>query len=274
MPCQGPLPKVVVAESSTLSADEEQARKRFHEEYPDPLSVDLAVVIAAFNEEANIGGVLDKMPDEVLGLRTITIVVDDGSADKTFDAARRQPGVRVARLPRNRGQGVALRLGYALARDLGVRYIATTDADGQYPPSDLPVVVKPLLDDRADFVTGSRKLGGAESPTLIRRMGTVVFARLLSRLTGHRITDTSNALRSMRAEITGLVVLDQPQYQSAELLIGVLAAGYRVVEVPTVIRRRSSGKSKKGPALLYGYHYGSVVVGTWLRERRRPRAAS
>lgn len=262
-----------MTEPARLSADEEQARKRFHEDYPEPSTAELAVVIAAFNEEANIGAVLEKMPDEVLGLRTVTIVVDDGSSDKTFDVARKYPQAHVAQLARNRGQGVALRLGYALSRDLGVSYIATTDADGQYPPTDLPIVVKPLLDGSADFVTGSRKLGGAEHPTLIRRMGTVVFARVVSVLSGQAITDTSNALRAMRADITGQVVLDQPQYQSAELLIGVLAGGWRVLEVPTVIRRRASGKSKKGPAWLYGYHYGTVVMGTWLRERRRHKPA-
>ena len=256
-----------------LSADEEQARQRFHDDYPDRPPAELAVVIAAYNEEANVGGVLEQMPEEVLGLRTVTIVVDDGSADKTYEAAKRYPRALVAQLPRNRGQGVALRLGYALARDLGVKYIATTDADGQYPPTDLHIVLKPILDDTADFVTGSRKLGGAESPTLIRRLGTIVFARLVSVLSGQAITDTSNALRAMRAEITRKVILDQPQYQSAELLIGVLAGGWRVVEVPTVIRRRASGKSKKGPAWLYGYHYGTVVVGTWLRERRRHKPA-
>ena len=180
-----------------LSADEEQARQRFHDEYPDRPPAELAVVIAAYNEEANVGGVLEQMPEEVLGLQTVTIVVDDGSADKTYEAAKRYPRALVAQLPRNRGQGVALRLGYALSRDLGVKYIATTDADGQYPPTDLHIVLKPILDDKADFVTGSRKLGGAESPTLIRRLGTIVFARLVSVLSGQAITDTSNTLRAM-----------------------------------------------------------------------------
>ncbi|HUI02713.1 MAG TPA: glycosyltransferase family 2 protein [Acidimicrobiales bacterium] len=258
-----------MGDTAKLSADEEEARSRFHAEYPSPEPAELGIVIAAYNEEANVGDVLKAIPPVVSGLRTVTIVVDDGSADGTFEAARKHPNALVAQLRRNRGQGVALRLGYALARDVGVTYIATLDADGQYPPSDLPAVLGPLLDDTADFVTGSRKLGSAEAPTLIRRIGTVVFARLMSMLVGQRITDTSNALRAMRAEITGKVILEQPQYQSAELMIGVLAGGWRVAEVPTVIRRRASGKSKKGPPWLYGYHYATVVVGTWLRERRR-----
>ena len=71
----------------------------------------------------------------------------------------------------------------------------------------------------------------------------------------------------MRAEILGQVTLTQPQYQSSELLIGVLAKGYRVVEVPMTMRRRTEGRSKKGGNLVYGARYARVVLGTWWRER-------
>lgn len=252
---------------------ERVARERFRAEYPRAPQAELAVVIAAYNEEANLGSVLTAIPAEVCGQRTVALVVVDGCADDTAGVARRH-GALVADLPVNCGQGTALRVGYALARQLGVRFIATLDADGQYPPSDLPAVVEPLVAGRADFVSGSRKLGRAEAPTLLRRVGTVVFAALLSVLVRQRITDTSNGLRAMRAEVTADVLLRQPQYQAAELLISVLAAGYRVVEVPTVLRRRHSGRSKKGPNLLYGYHFAAVILGTWWRERVRHRGAA
>jgi hypothetical protein len=82
----------------------------------------------------------------------------------------------------------------------------------------------------------------------------------------------------MRAEVTGAVRLEQPQYQSSELLIAVLARGFRVVEVPATIHKRQVGQSKKGHNAIYGLHYARVVGGTWWRERRRgpasPAAAS
>ncbi|HEY1618995.1 MAG TPA: hypothetical protein VGG25_15350, partial [Streptosporangiaceae bacterium] len=67
----------------------------------------------------------------------------------------------------------------------------------------------------------------------------------------------------------------QPQYQTSELLIGALYQGYRVAEVPTVMRPRMSGESKKGRNLAYGLRYGRVITRTWLRERKdggRPRS--
>jgi hypothetical protein len=72
----------------------------------------------------------------------------------------------------------------------------------------------------------------------------------------------------MRSEVTGVVRLEQPQYQSAELLIAVLARGFRVVEVPATIHKRQVGESKKGHNAIYGLHYAGVVGGTWWRERR------
>jgi hypothetical protein len=65
------------------------------------------------------------------------------------------------------------------------------------------------------------------------------------------------------------VTLAQPQYQSAELLIGVLARGFRVLEQPMTMRPRTAGRSKKGNSLVYGWSYARVVLGTWLRERDR-----
>jgi hypothetical protein len=94
------------------------------------------------------------------------------------------------------------------------------------------------------------------------------FAWLISRLTGTTITDSSSGLRAMRAEITGTVRQTQPQYQTSELLIGSIYAGYRIAEVPTTMRERSFGESRKGRNASYALRYASVIARTWLRERR------
>src|SRR5260370_35633070 len=73
----------------------------------------------------------------------------------------------------------------------------------------------------------------------------------------------------MGAEVTGTVRLEQPQYQSSELLIAVLTHGFRVEEVPATIHKRKVGESKKGHNAIYGLKYAGVVLGTWLRERKR-----
>ena len=233
----------------------------------------VVVVIAAYNEEDGIGGVLDTVPSSCCGLPVDTLVVVDGCTDSTAEVARHR-GARVCEAATNRGQGAALRLGYALARQGGARYIVTTDADGQYDIDELPLLLRPLIDDEADFVTGSRVLGRQETTDPVRHLGVHVFARLASLLTRRALTDTSFGFRSLRAEITGAVTLAQAQYQASELLVGVIAHGYRVLEQPMTMRARSAGESKKGNNLVYGMRYARVLVGTWWRERSSRRAAA
>jgi glycosyltransferase involved in cell wall biosynthesis len=228
------------------------------------------VVIAAYNEEKGIGAVLERMPKTCPTpdggqLDVATLVVVDGASDRTAEvAAEHDAYVCVA--ADNRGQGGALRLGYQLAADRGARYIVTTDADGQYEIDELPELIRPILTDQADFVTGSRRLGHEEADSQVRWIGVRVFAVLASVLTGQRITDTSFGFRAMRAEVARTAVLTEPQYQASELLLGVMARGARVVEVPLTMRLRNSGRSKKGGSVVYGANYARVMVGTWLRD--------
>ena len=245
---------------------DDAAAARFAATYDAPKLGPLVVVVAAYEEEDALGEVLDAVPSTIRGTPVRVVVVDDGSTDATAEVARRH-GAYVVEPGVNRGQGAALRLGYRVARESGAEYLATLDADGQYDPAELEVVLAPVLAGEADFVTGSRRLGREETTDRFRRAGVRFYAWLVSALTRQRITDTSFGLRAMRAEVTSTVTLLQPQYQSSELLIGALARGFRVREVPTTMRERSAGTSKKGHNLLYGARYGRVVVGTWLRER-------
>jgi hypothetical protein len=240
----------------------------FQARYGDRQFAPVVVLIAAYNEQDSIGTVLATSPEISCGHPVDVLVVVDGATDATADIALSH-GAFTCIAPTNRGQGAALRLGYRLAALRGARYIITTDADGQYDMSELPLLLRPLVEDRADFVTGSRRLGRLESTDLLRRAGTYAFAWLVSVLTRQRVTDTSFGFRGMKAEVPNSVQLEQPQYQSSELLVAVLSRGYRVLEQPMTMLARAAGRSKKGNNLWYGFHYAKVVLGTWRRERHR-----
>ena len=240
----------------------------------------VALVIAAYNEEGAVGPVVDALPRTLCGLAAEVIVVADGCADATAKEAD-VAGAVVADVPVNRGQGAALRLGYRIAREGGAAYIVTTDADGQYNPMEIESMLAPIIAGKADFVTGSRRMGSEETHNPVRRAGVRFFAFLVTLLTGQRISDTTFGLRAMRAEVTGAVQLEQPQYQASELLIGIITHGYKVLEVPATIHKRKVGESKKGQNpfyslhipgvnnVFYGLRFARVVLGTWWRERRR-----
>ncbi len=251
-----------------LDQRDEAAVTAFHERYGELELTPVVVVIAAYEEESSIGAVLDELPAEACGLELSCIVVVDGGSDDTASVAD-DHGAYVCALQTNRGQGAALRLGYALARGAGARFVVTTDADGQYVGTEVATLLEPLVDGEADFASGSRWLGRQETTDRIRRFGSRLFARLATLLTGERITDTSFGLRAMTAEVTASVTLRQPQYQSAELLMESLARGFRFVELPMTIRQRSHGTTKKGTWIVYGFRYGMVLLTTWLRKRHR-----
>src|SRR5580698_3760021 len=255
-------------EAPDTAAVTTSALQAFARAYPDLKLQPLVIVIAAYNEADNIGAVLDEVPQQIADVPVSLLVIDDGSTDATSQVAERH-GALVCTLAANRGHGVALRLGYRIAREGGAQYIATLDGDGQWDPADLPAMVAIMESGEADFVLGSRQLGHTDNTDAFRNLGVKFFARVISALTRNPVTDTSSGLRLMRADLTGTVTQTQPQYQTSELLIGALLQGYRVAEVPTVMRQRMSGESRKGRNLAYGLRYARVITQTYLRERKR-----
>jgi glycosyltransferase involved in cell wall biosynthesis len=255
-----------------LDPAERDAAGAFLAAHPAGVGAPLAIVIPAYNEAPTVREVVAEIPGEAAGLPTEVIVVVAAAGDATAAEAAKA-GALVCDVPVNRGQGAALRLGYWLARARGANIIATIDADGQYEPRELGRVVQPIVEGRADFVSGSRRLGAELTTDRVRHVGVLVFGALISLLVRHRITDPACGIRAMRAELTGTVVLEQPQYQASELMISAALHGYRLAEVPTTMRDRGhhATGTKKGGNLGYGLRFARAAIHTWRRDRRAAR---
>ncbi len=224
----------------------------------------LVTVSPAFNEAENVGDVIKQIPGMIEGHHVVPVVVSDGSTDGTASAAR-EAGAFVAELPIRRGGGLALRVGYDIALRLGAQVVVTLDADGQHLPEEISVVIAPIVAGRADYVNGSRLLGSFERESLIRHLGVHVFSRIITTLTGQRITDPSSGYRAARADLLEKVVLKQDQFWTSEILIEALRHHARVVEVPVTFLARAGGESKKPKSLRYGWNFLKVIIQTWLR---------
>jgi hypothetical protein len=201
---------------------------------------------------------------ELPGHVVVSIVIDDASDDGTADVAR-QAGALVASLPIRRGGGLALRVGYDVALKLGADIVVTMDADGQHQPEELPILVKPILDGEADHVNGSRMLGDFERESLIRHLGVHFFSRVVTILTGQRVTDISSGYRATRADTLRKLILEQDQFWTSEVTIEALRKHARVVEVPVTFLTRRGGESKKPKSLRYAWNFSKAIVKTWLR---------
>lgn len=245
------------------------ALDRLEVERPGFVPRETVVLFAAYEEEGNIGMVLDKMPETVDGRPYTTVVVVDGGTDKTADICRTYPDVVVIEFPTNLGHGVALQVGYRFCIERGATYVVTIDADGQNDPVEIPTLLAPLVADESDFVVASRRLGVDNTSDNFRKIGVNFFSFVMNRMTGAHLTDTSNGYRALRVTMLADVIdrLTQEQYQTAELLITCLKRGWRVSEVPTNWYPRHSGTTKKGKNWLFGVRYAKVVFSTWWRER-------
>ena len=210
----------------------------------------LAVIIPAHNEAENLPDTLAQIPaSQINNLRVI--VVDDGSTDGTGDIAQRNGVDLVVRHERNRGLGAALRTGLEAAREIDARAAIYIDADGEYPPSQIPDLLAPIEADEADYVLGSRYMGGIKGQSLMRRMGNIVFTGLLSIAAGRRITDGQTGFRafSRRALECAEIIHD---YNYAQVLtLDLLKKGMKMKEVPISYRPRTRGKSFIGLKYLW-----------------------
>jgi hypothetical protein len=232
--------------------------------HPERFKDRIAVLVPAYNEADNIGQVLDRIPPEVCGVDTATLVVDDGSRDGTDEVATAH-GVIVARHVINRGGGAALRTGYRLLSDAGARIVVTLDADGQHLPEEMERLVKPVLDGEVALAHGSRVLGEAERNHPAREAGIVFFNKLVSFITRTHVTDCSNGYRAVRADVLPQLVLRQEQFHTSEFMIEAIKRGVPAKEVPVTVVSRLSGHSKKPAVMRYGMGFANAIVRTWLR---------
>jgi hypothetical protein len=224
----------------------------------------VAILVPAYNEVENIGHVLDLMPKEVCGVPTAVLVVDDGSRDGTGDVAA-EHGAAVARHVINRGGGAALRTGYRLMVESGAEIVVTLDADGQHLPSEMELLVKPVLDGEVDVAHGSRVLGHADRNHFARELGIVFFNRVVSLITRTHVTDCSNGYRAVRTTVLPQLVLRQEQFHTSEFMIEAIKRGIPAKEVPITVEQRLHGHSKKPAVVRYGMGFANAIVRTWLR---------
>jgi len=230
------------------------------------LTGSILCIIPALNEELNLKSVLPRFPKEANDVPIHVLVVDDGSTDGTA-AVVRDAGCMLAHVPVNRGGGAALRTGFDIAMASGASVVVTIDADGQNDPEAVPDLTQPIIENQADVIIGSRRLGQHEITHWWRHLGVVLFSWLINLLMGTKITDCSSGYRAIRTESLKHLRLFQDQYHTSEFLILSAKKKLRIDERPIVFRRRISGKSKKGNELLYGFRFLYVLTKTWLRGR-------
>lgn len=196
-------------------------------------------VAPAWNEGERIARVVIAVPGDVV---ETTVVVDDGSSDDTADHAN-AAGAQVIRSGTNRGVGAAIRKGIDFAIENGYDIVVIVSGGGKTPPEQIPRLLDPIINGKAEFAQGSRYLDGGESlrMPLRRRVGTRGYTLLFSLLCGHRVTDASSGFRAIKVSLFDDKRIDLWQdwldrYElEPYLLFKALRLKHKVVEVPVTI---------------------------------------
>jgi len=200
------------------------------------------VILPAFNEEASVAHVLQEV--RAVLPEADRVVVNDCSLDRTSDVARRA-GAMVLDLPVNLGIGGAMQTGYRFAAEKGYDFALQVDADGQHDPKEIPLLLNPVLEGKADIVIGSRYLSetGYRSPVM-RRIGSWVFSLAVSAIVGKRITDTTSGFRAANQRVIRFYAERYPQdYPEVEAVVMLHRAGLKFMEVPVQMQPRVGGDS-------------------------------
>jgi glycosyltransferase involved in cell wall biosynthesis len=224
-------------------------------------------IVPAFQERASIARVVQ----DIQRLSSADVVViDDGSGDGTAAEAVRA-GARVITLPFNLGIGSAVQTGYMVALEGGYDIAIQVDGDGQHPAEEIDRLIRALTETGADIVVGSRFMGsGAYRAPFGRRLGIAVFARLVSLVTGVRMTDTTSGFRASGRRAIRLFAAAYPHdYPEVEAVIIAHRAGLRLVEIPVEMRERQGGRSSITP-LKSGYYMLKVIMAIVMVLLRRP----
>jgi glycosyltransferase involved in cell wall biosynthesis len=190
------------------------------------------VGIPAFNEEKNIAAIITKLADIADSL----IVCNDGSSDLTSDIAERM-GVSVINHEKNLGYGAAIRSIFLKAKELDGDILVTFDADGQHRIEDIEKVTKPIIDQEADLVIGSRFLDESEKEVpQYRKVGIKVITKITNASIKKQLTDSQSGFRAYSKKVLNeLNPSELGMGISTEILIKASSKNFRITEVPIKI---------------------------------------
>lgn len=228
---------------------------------PRPGTMKLSIVMPIYNEEELLPAVLERV--RAVPVEKELILVDDHSTDGTeaiLAEEAKKADTRVIRHAENGGKGMAIRTGLVHATG---DIVIIQDADLEYRPEEIPLVIQPIIEGKTDVAFGSRFLGKTEGMRLPNRVANWLLATLASLLYGTRITDEATAYKAFRREIIQDIPLVCRRFEFCpEVTAKLLRRGEKIVEVPVTYVARTFEEGKK-----IGWRDFFIAVAMLLRIR-------
>ena len=225
----------------------------------------IVLLIPALNEVKSLPKVLSQIPSELLNHKISVVVIDDGSSDDTYKIAIEQ-GAYCLRHETNLGQGSALLTGINFTQKHSPAVLVTFDADGQHDVNDLKNLIQPILSNKCQMTVGSRFIGHQEYENTERLIGIHFFTNLINFLCKSDISDCTNGLRAFTPDILQKIKLKEKKFSAPEILVETLMKGFVIENIPTTIKKRTAGQTKK-PRLGFAFGLLRVILSTWIKNK-------
>lgn len=226
----------------------------------------IVVTIPAYNEEKTIASVIKEIPRDAAESVEV-LVVDDGSTDNTVIESEKAGADKIVKFKKNRGLATAFRVCLDTALEMDADIIVNIDADGQYDGKEIPELIKPIVEKKADIVLGSRFKGWIEEMSASKKMGNKIATKVTSFLSHYPISDAQTGFRAFSREAAlRLNVMSDYTYVQ-ETIIQAVNKGLFIAEVPARFRKRA-GKSRLIPSIFsYAHKAGITIIKTYVNYR-------
>lgn len=211
----------------------------------------IAIVIPVYNEGAVIRDVINSIPNKIDGISRITILaIDDGSTDDSAEQIKKTNAILIEH-PWNMGAGSATITGLEAAQKIGTNIALTFDGDGQHSPEDIPAIIKPILDKKADLVIGTRLINHKGMPWY-KKIGNFGLNLITFSLSGKWSSDSQSGFKAFSKKALEKMHIDTVGYEfCSEIIIEASRAKLKVVEIPIKVIYSNHSK-KKGQSILNG----------------------
>jgi glycosyltransferase involved in cell wall biosynthesis len=212
----------------------------------------LIIQIPCFNEEATLPATLADLPKNISGIDDIVIlIINDGSTDATVKIARRHGVHHIVELGKHQGLAFAFQAGLDACLKLGADVIVNTDADNQYCGADIPKLVGPILEGKADLVVGTRDIGAIEHFSTFKKWLQRIGSWVVRRASGCSIRDTTSGFRAFNREAALRTIVHSKFSYTLETLVHAGAGPLSVEQVPIRVNEKLRESRLAGSTWVY-----------------------
>ena len=196
-------------------------------------TIKLIIQIPCFNEESTLPATIGDFPDKIDGIDIIeTLIIDDGSTDRTIEVARELGVNHIIHNTNNLGLARSFQKGLDACLDFGADIIVNTDGDNQYAGCDIPKLVKPIIDGSAEIVVGDRQTDKIEHFSVFKKLLQKLGSRVVRQLSGTSVPDVVSGFRAISRDAALRLNIISPYSYTIEMVIQAGKKNMAITHVP------------------------------------------